>query len=269
MSRFFSGIEFVRFYFRARNMYRLHSPLMYQIAKYVLDAHENHLVFNRIESIRKTLRSNKNPLGITSHGAGSRISRKKLRIKDEVKRSSIPKYQGRWLFHLVRLFEPDRILELGTSFGISTMYLHLARPETKMITVEGNPKVAEIASSLSRDLRSSTLIYKVGTFSEQIPGSLEELEYVDLVFLDGDHRYTETIDYFEMILPYISRKGIFILDDIYWSAGMKRAWKELQQHPSVSVSVDLFYKGLLFFKEMHLEKINNILIPFWWKPFPF
>ena len=242
---------------------------MYQIATQVLDTEVNCPVFNQIESVRTELLTNQDPITQPLPGAGSKMQTKKLRIKDIVRWSSIPKYQGKWLFRLVRLFEPDRILELGTSFGLSSLYLHLARPEARMVTVEGNQTVARIADSLTRNLRAPTLQFKVGSFAEQIPSCLNELGSVDLVFLDGDHQYESTLKYFEMILPHMSKGGIFILDDIYWSTEMKGAWDRLKDHPAVSSSVDIYYKGLLFFSEIHPGKVNKTLIPFWWKPFPF
>jgi hypothetical protein len=41
---------------------------------------------------------------------------------------------------------------------------------------------------------------------------------------------------------------MLIFDDIYWSEGMKQAWAQIKAHPQVTVTVDLFWIGLVFFK---------------------
>ena len=39
------------------------------------------------------------------------------------------------------------------------------------------------------------------------------------------------------------------MDDIYWSRGMQRAWKEVSSWPEVQVSIDLFHMGVLLLRK--------------------
>ena len=39
-----------------------------------------------------------------------------------------------------------------------------------------------------------------------------------------------------------------ILDDIHWSKEMNQAWKTIKARPEISISIDLFEAGVLFFK---------------------
>lgn len=93
-----------------------------------------------------------------------------------------------------------------------------------------------------------------GNFDSVLPNLLPTLAPLDLVFIDGNHSYEATIRYFEMLLSKVHNESIFIFDDIYWSEGMKKAWNEIQNHPSVQCTVDIFRWGIVFFrKEMQKE----------------
>ena len=42
---------------------------------------------------------------------------------------------------------------------------------------------------------------------------------------------------------------MIVLGDIHWSAEMEQAWKQIQAHPRVQLTLDLFDVGLVFFNE--------------------
>jgi predicted O-methyltransferase YrrM len=78
---------------------------------------------------------------------------------------------------------------------------------------------------------------------------MEKLTHVDLAYIDGNHRKKPTLDYFYSILPYLENHSVIAIGDIHWSAGMEDAWSTIKSHPSVYVTVDLFYLGLVFFRK--------------------
>jgi len=55
--------------------------------------------------------------------------------------------------------------------------------------------------------------------------------------------------YFEQCLKAINNETVFVFDDINWSEGMKNAWKQIKKHPSVRISIDLFFLGIVFFRK--------------------
>ena len=91
------------------------------------------------------------------------------------------------------------------------------------------------------------------------------MKQVDLAYLDGNHSYTATIDYFNKILPYTNQNSVIVLDDIYWSNEMLKAWKQLTQHPSVTYSIDIYSSGFLFFNNNMKSKQHFVLIENWKK----
>jgi len=61
-------------------------------------------------------------------------------------------------------------------------------------------------------------------------------------------------------LPLTHNNSIFIFDDIYWSQEMQKAWKEIQQHPEVRVTIDTFYWGLVFFRKEQAKEHFKIRV---------
>ena len=73
------------------------------------------------------------------------------------------------------------------------------------------------------------------------------MEKINLAFIDGNHRKEPTLHYFSELLKKSTNDSIFIFDDIHWSSEMEEAWNLIQQHDSVTLTVDLFFIGLVFF----------------------
>jgi predicted O-methyltransferase YrrM len=69
-----------------------------------------------------------------------------------------------------------------------------------------------------------------------------------LIFFDGNHSKKATLDYFELLLPTITNETVWIFDDIHWSPEMKEVWEIIKKHPKVTVTIDTFQWGLVFFR---------------------
>ena len=100
----------------------------------------------------------------------------------------------------------------------------------------------------------------IGDFSVTLPKVLGNKQF-DLIYFDGNHQKDATIKYFKLSLPCAHNDSVFIFDDINWSVKMQEAWEEIKKHPQVSVTVDLFFWGLVFFRKEQ-EKENFIINPF-------
>ncbi|MCW3106757.1 MAG: class SAM-dependent methyltransferase, partial [Segetibacter sp.] len=88
-----------------------------------------------------------------------------------------------------------------------------------------------------------------GNFDNTLQPELNKISQVDFAFIDGNHRKEPTIRYFEQLLTKATEYSVFIFDDIHWSEGMEEAWKYIQKHPSVTLTIDLFFIGLVFFRK--------------------
>jgi predicted O-methyltransferase YrrM len=89
----------------------------------------------------------------------------------------------------------------------------------------------------------------VGNFDQILPNLLAQRKQVDFVYIDGNHTKAATLHYFQECLAKAHEGTLLIFDDIYWSKGMEEAWEEIKNHPQVTVTVDLFWIGLVYFKK--------------------
>ncbi len=87
---------------------------------------------------------------------------------------------------------------------------------------------------------------------------LEQTSEVEMVYIDGNHTKNATLSYFNQLLPKVTSQSILIFDDIYWSSEMEDAWEQIKNHPKVTVTIDLFELGIVFFNP-ELSKENFVL----------
>jgi len=202
--------------------------------------------FKPIERYRSELLRNMQIMDPFDHGAGSRGRQKRRTIGKMTRIASVSPAYGRLLYNLVSHYQPDCILELGTALGISTMYLALGNSHARVITVEGNPQLAEIASkSFNVNLFNNITLIN-STFDLAIPHLVLEMTGKTLIFIDGNHTFDATLRYFELFGVRADSSTIFVFDDINWSGEMARVWKHISGSPVVGLKIDLFHMGIVF-----------------------
>ncbi len=254
--------KYAGYYLRAANAHGhgTHSPFVFDFIVHVLNSKEKHSSFFLIERYRKRLLKGDRKLLIEDFGAGSAVADSNERKISEIARSSLKrKKYATLLFRIARYYQCKQIVELGTSLGTTTAYLALSSPDAKVTTLEGAGKVADIAEDFfdHTDLDNIRLVR--GSFSDTLPGVLKELPRVDLVFVDGNHQEEPTVDYFDAFLEKSHPDTIFIFDDIHWSEGMEKAWERIKDHQSVTLTIDLFFIGIVFLRKEFLVKQHFVV----------
>lgn len=220
----------------------------------------------KYESARTELLANKDEISFIDYGAGSKnFNTQKRRVCDVARSSLSSPKECRLMCRLVKKYCPQTMIELGTSLGIMSLYLSSGNHRGQLHTFEGNDSSAAIAQGLFDQHNAHNIQSHVGQFDEILPQVLEEISGVDLAVIDGNHTYQATIDYFHLLYKKSNRHSIFVFDDIYWSEGMTKAWEEIKAHPAVSLTIDLYDVGFVFFKE-DVEKQNFTLIKYIKKP---
>lgn len=242
-------MDYLAYRRNAVSQYSIHPPFIYDIVN---------------QSIRKKLTIKDEPLiidcksgnlknstmiEVTDLGTAYSGNRHYQRTVSSIARhSSKPLKYARLLYRLAHYFSPKTILELGTSFGYSSMYLASAIPAGRLITIEGCPNTAAIAKKNFVHCGFNNIILHTGNFDELLPTELSNSK-PDFIFLDGNHQYEATLRYFNEFLSITEEHTVIIFDDIYWSAGMKKAWTEIKDHPGVTSTIDVFMFGIIFFRK--------------------
>lgn len=258
----------INYYRRARTIYKIHSPSLYDFATNVYDTSRRYYAFDRIEAFRYQLLHSKEVMTFKDFGTGKDgKSNYEVPVKEVARQSLSRKNQCRILFNMVNYYKPGKVLELGTSLGIATSYLASPSINTEVYTIEGNPASLRLAQRVWKRLGIRNITAVEGVFEEVLKDTLEEMGQVDFCFIDGHHRYEPTMDYYGTISPHLHHQSIVVIDDIYWSHEMHQAWQELSSRPEVKLAIDMFHSGVLFFNPAVKEKQVVSLIPFKYKPF--
>jgi predicted O-methyltransferase YrrM len=251
------GLKFLNYYLTASNGkgHGTHSPFIFHFITKVLNDKKQYSEYETVEALRKEMLQDKTVLNIQDFGAGSSLSKTNQRtIASIAKNAAKPKKFGQLLFRMVRAYQPETILELGTSLGITTSYLALAKPNARLITMEGANEVADVASKNFKQSGLTNITIEQGNFDNTLPVVIHGLSSIDFAFLDGNHRQQPTENYFHQMLSKINDDSILIFDDIHWSKEMEAAWNTIKNHPSVRCTVDLFFIGIVFFRPEFHEK---------------
>lgn len=252
---------YIKYLLKSGNEHSIHSPFLFELYTKVIAAKKDENPdYPALKSLRKELLKSTREIEILDLGAGSRINKSNRRqIKTIAKNAEKPEKFGRLFNRLIQRFQPRTILELGTSLGLTTLYMSRAKKNAKILTFEGCPETAGVASDNFARMGADNIDIIIGNIDETLPSTLAGLrEPLDFAYFDANHRYEPTVRYFENCLPYATNDSVFIFDDIYWSDEMTAAWEQIKAHPQVTLSVDLFWIGLVFFRKEQVKE-NFIL----------
>lgn len=238
------SIAYLKWLPKTFHLHGIHSPFIFYLEKDVLRG-KNHIdVIEKLKSYRKILNDSKEVIKVTDFGAGSRVFTSQQReIKRIVKVASATHKRSLLLQRLVTHFKPKESLELGTSLGIATASLAIQNPG-KVTTIEGCPNTAAIAQ---RQLKIFTNIdLRIGNFKDEIKKLYQQ--QFDFIYFDGNHSKKATLDYVDQLLPTHNETSVWFFDDIHWSPEMTEAWKVIKKIPEITVSIDCFWFGMIFFR---------------------
>lgn len=250
MNKFFTFFQFLRHFFYARNEHSLHSPFAYTFYTELVKSKTISPDIAAIETVRKELKQNNTFIRVTDLGAGSGINNSRNRTISSICRYSEKKPAlARLIYRIIQKFQPKTIFDLGTSLGLTTLYEAKANPSAEVYTFEGCPDTAALAQENFKRLNARNITTIVGNIDTTLPEMIGKTDSLDFVFFDANHRYEPTLRYFQLCLQKAHEDSIFVFDDIYWSIEMKKAWSKIKQDPSVGMSMDLFYIGIIFFRK--------------------
>lgn len=250
-------LDYLKHYLISNSRHGTHSPFAYKLTDEVIYDFKFKNEYAEIENQRKKLLNDDSEIEVTDLGAGSQLNKNRIKkIKDIAKNALKSPRLAQLIYRLAKDNDPVSIIELGTCLGITTSYLSKACPQAAITTIEGCPQTAQAAARTFQELQSkpqgltaSNIHLKVGNFDHVLPEVIAAADQLDFVYIDGNHRKRATLDYFHSCLPKVHASSLIIFDDIYWSKGMKEAWTEIKSHPEVTVTIDLFWIGLVYFRK--------------------
>jgi predicted O-methyltransferase YrrM len=215
--------------------------------------------YSILKKYRKSLLENRNTIEVTDFGAGSRVFKSNTRAINQIAQTAgITPKRAELLFRITNYFQPKNILEIGTSLGLATSALALgtraegelseANPKAKITTLEGCENTLGIAKQQFETFELTNINSVATEFNSFLTNGQLNTEHCQLIYFDGNHSKAATLNYFELLLPSITNETVWIFDDIHWSQDMEEAWEMIKNHPKVTVTIDTFQWGMVFFR---------------------
>lgn len=242
----------LRFIVSSRSIKRINDPAIRQLMNQALKSSGTKTEFEAIETNRKAFLQDQTRFKRIDFGAGSSgRNSTNQRISDIARHSLSRPVQCRFLFNLVQATGAKTILEMGTSLGISTAYIAQANPQANVITLEGDPIIAQLARDVFKKQRLDNIELVLGEFDQILPVVLDSDILFDLVYIDGNHTYDATLEYFRLLKTHVSKNALLIFDDIHWSPVMYKAWKVISSELEKGYVLDLYHMGLIVINNEH------------------
>jgi predicted O-methyltransferase YrrM len=121
---------------------------------------------------------------------------------------------GRMLSVLVHCMQANRILEIGTAYGYSTLWMALALPPAGHIwTIDPDSERTQIAASYLERAGKLDVVEIVNQPALEFLPSFYQRN-LDIVFLDAVK--TEYEAYLELCVPMLKRSGLIVVDNLLW-----------------------------------------------------
>ena len=241
---------------RYRKGFGVHSPFVYNLITKVIEERCPYYCFDDIELVRKQLLFCNATLTLPERTRNRKVCRRT--VGQVVAHEAIKPKHGALLFRLANYFKSKQILQLGCSVGIPTLYLTAYASEVHCIVLESVPELASVARMAFEKAACRSADLRVGAYGDLLPEALAEMPCPDLIYFDASIGWQEQADLFEACLQRAGDDTLFVFEGIRANRRMRAFWKAACQRAEVTISVDLYSMGLLFFNKK-LHKRNYIV----------
>jgi predicted O-methyltransferase YrrM len=118
---------------------------------------------------------------------------------------------GRLLSTIVHAMQASRILEVGTGYGYSTLWMAFAQPRMgKIWTIEPDARRTDVALSYFKRAGEDDYIEIFNTPTRQLLENFPQRN-LDIAFIDAD--VEEYRRYLDLVIPMLKLSGLVIVDD--------------------------------------------------------
>jgi predicted O-methyltransferase YrrM len=233
---------------KSSNQHGIHSPFVYDLITKCFYDKTPFSAYHNLKALRNKLIYNQDLVKIKHYSEASKVFQ-----SNHQKISTIVKCEGssykkqKQLYRITNYFKPKNVLELGTSVGLGSAAMAIASNNSIIKTVEVNKNISDIAKKVFKSYQLKNIQIDTSSFKDFFKKS--NYENLDLVYLDGTCDKESTIENFNSLLKHSHNESVFIINNIYWSKEMTEAWNIIKKQKEITVSIDTFYWGFLFFRK--------------------
>jgi len=241
---------------RYRKGHGVHSPFVYNLISKVINERGCFYCQDEIEHTRKKafclkqavrLRRKKNPEKFRD-----------VAIGEVIKKEAVTPRTGALLLRLTNYFKPETILQIGGAADMSALYLSSYSTDLKCVVVEKSPEMASVARLVLELHNHHAVDLRTGDYEEVLPSVLAELPQPDFVFLNLVKDTKENEYVFNQCLRRLHNEAVLVVSGIKASRYMRAFWRTVREREEVTVTIDLYSVGLVFFNKK-LHKRNYIV----------
>ena len=155
-----------------RRGHGVHSPFVYWLCEEVFYNQQAFYEFEKLNDLRKKLQNEVTLIPVLDLGAGSQKLAAQERTIAAIARHGISTHhQAELIFRLIHTLRHQTRIELGTSIGLTTLYMQAANNSGNTYTIEGNPALSNFAKNLADEHLYSGIRYLQGNFDQQVQPS--------------------------------------------------------------------------------------------------
>ncbi len=144
----------------------------------------------------------------------------------------VSREMGRFLSTMVTAMQANRILEIGTNYGYSTLWMAFAQPPMGRIwTIEADDAPADVALAAFQEAGEGDSIELFNTPAADLLENFAQ-HNLDVAFVAGPA--TEYRRYLELIVPLLKRSGVAIFSNCLAAPDFSDAFLG---HPSLEATI--------------------------------
>ncbi len=161
------------------------------------------------------------------------------------KQEAISSKKGKLLFRLTNFFKPKEIVQLGTSLGFSSLYLAAYSSDIQVNAIENNESLVPYIKDVIKG--NDRIVLHTGSYPTLIPEIMSKIEKVDFVFFNLEREYEVNLQLFSLCIEKAHENTVFVMNNIKKCNCTSKLWNEIIHNPKVSVTMDLYSMGIIFF----------------------
>lgn len=235
-------IIYLKYYFKAKTIYHIQSPLLFDFISNVFDQDQSYYAFYTIDAAYDSISNSQKTIPTDEFSNSHQQNGKSL--AQFASTAASPKKISYDLFRLVEFQKAKAILEMGSCVGLSSLSMALVSNDCTVTSIEGNTFLAQESRELHQRFGVKNIKLHNQLFSQFFES--RNNEKFDIILIDGDHNYQSTMNYIRHCLSALNENGIIIMDDIHWSKEMYKAWLEIQSMTEFTTSLECLRWGILF-----------------------
>jgi len=243
-----------------RGGHGIHSPFVFDLITTVIEEKRPFYCYEQLSAVRRQIGENCDKIECCG---------REYAVKDILSRFCFSERDSRLLFRLANRFQPQSIYVFGSDLGLAPLYLTSWSERADCVVFEPVQSIAAIARKIVYKYSPASINISVSSNPE-----ITDNRFVDLIVWgnsytdtsketratgDTDNRdNTFSIDTFRRFLPLVNDNSIMVISGINSSGKNRDTWKMVCVAPKVSVTIDLYSLGIVFFNpKLHRKTYKN------------